>query len=112
MSIYSALRSTYAAMGTPIESDADIGLVENALAQAGFSLSVDAGRLIGHREGQLVPIEPALRTLALQPQNASLFVLPIERVTKLSQLKTQARKSEFISKRGLAEFSALVAAKK
>jgi hypothetical protein len=112
MTVYDALRSTYAALGTPIEEDSDIGLVENALSSAGFSLSVDAGRLIATREGVPQAIEPALRTIALRAEMQSNFVLPVARVTKLSQLKSSARKSEFISERGLAEWQRLVAAGK
>lgn len=95
-----------------MEPDADPGAIEAALQLAGFQLSLDAGRLIAQRDGNLVPVEPALKTLALKPENSALFVLPVERVTKLSQLKTQARKSDFISKRGLDEFTRLVSANK
>jgi hypothetical protein len=111
-SIYSALREIYSQLGTPLESDCDPGLIENALVQAGFSLGVDAGRLIATREGVPQAIEPALRTLALRPEMQGNFVLPISRVTKLSQLKNPRRKAEFIEQRGLPEFSRLVADKK
>lgn len=112
MSIYSALRTAYQQIGMAMEPDADPGAIEGQLQLSGFQLSLDAGRLIATRDGQVVAIEPALKTLALKPDNASLFVLPVERVTKLSQLRTHARKSEFISKRGLDDFTRLVAANK
>jgi hypothetical protein len=110
--VYEALRSAYQQIGTPVEQDADIGLVENALVAAGYALSVDAGRLMAHRDNQIVPVEPALRTLALRPENASLFVLPLDRVTKKSQLKTNERKAAFIEKFGLERWQQLCAANK
>lgn len=112
MSIYTAIKQAYQQIGTPMEPDADPGAIEAALQLSGYTLGIDAGRLTATRDGHLVPVEPALRTLALQPQNAALFVLPVERVTKLSQLKTQARKSEYISKMGLAAFTRLVSEKR
>lgn len=112
MSVYQALRDAYTALGTPVEQDADIGLVENALIGAGYSLSTDAGRLVAHREGQMVPVEPALRTLALRPENAALFVLPLDRVTRKSQLKTNERKAAYIAKFGLEHWQQLCGANK
>jgi hypothetical protein len=112
VSIYQALRTAYQQIGTAMEPDADPGAIEAALQLAGFQLSLDAGRIIAQRDGQIVPLEPALKTLALKPENASLFVLPVSRVTRLSQLKTAARRSQFISDRGLDEFTRLCGEKK
>jgi hypothetical protein len=111
MSIYDLLRHECEASGISVEDDADLLPLETALRDAGFGLSVSGSRIVAEKQGQVVSLQPALQTLSRKPELQSIFVTPIDRVSKLSQLKTASRKAQFIGERGLPAFERLVLAR-
>ena len=113
MTLLQAIRNACADCGLELRPEADAGRVEDALTLAGFQLSVDpaSGRLCATQNGFPCGIGDALKTLSRKREFDDVFETPLDRVTKISQLRTNARKVGYIRMHGLGSYEVLVGQK-
>jgi hypothetical protein len=113
MTILEAIRNACTQCGLELLPAANVGRIEDALVNAGYSLDVDqsTGRLVCQQNGFPASCDAALKALARKAEFADVFEVEISRVTRASQLKTTARKCAFIKMHGLPLYEKLVGEK-